>query len=251
MSRAHVDNRRSPPGQRTLALGLPAPRPPETRALASLRPYSPRWVWPPSFEGTHEWRVLREDIATNGIRTPLRILRNGWVIDGTHRYRIAQVLGLERVTVQVVPVPLGSSADDPLRASRPAPDRADRRARGPGTAAPDATPSATCCSSPWRKPRNPRSARRRRAARRLANLRRRPGSEEPPTGPTIDAVAHPYGLPACRLKRLLTLAPPRRRRGPGRDSSQETIRSGTPTRRQSAPTATRRRSSRWPGTPRA
>jgi hypothetical protein len=46
-----------------------------------------------------------------------------------------------------------------------------------------------------------------RAARRLANLRRRPpGSEEPPTGPTIDAVARLYGLPACRLKRLVTLA---------------------------------------------
>jgi hypothetical protein len=46
-----------------------------------------------------------------------------------------------------------------------------------------------------------------RAARRLANLRRRPpGEEEPPTGPTIDAVARLYGMPACRLKRLLTLA---------------------------------------------
>ena len=84
------------------------------RALASLRLYPPRWVWPPSFEGTHEWRVLREDIAVNGIRTPLRILRNGWVIDGTHRYRIAQALGLETVPVQVVPIPLGPSADDPL-----------------------------------------------------------------------------------------------------------------------------------------
>ena len=114
MSRAHADARPSPPDPRSHALGLPVPRAPETRALASLRPYPPRWVWPPSFEGTHEWRVLREDIAANGIRTPLRILRNGWVIDGTHRYRIAQVLGLDRVPVQVVPVPLGSSADDPL-----------------------------------------------------------------------------------------------------------------------------------------
>jgi hypothetical protein len=50
----------------------------------------------------------------NGIRTPLRILRNGWVIDGTHRYRIAQALGLETVPVQVVPIPLGLSSDDPL-----------------------------------------------------------------------------------------------------------------------------------------
>ena len=33
MSRAHADARPSPPETRTLALGLPVPRPPETRAL--------------------------------------------------------------------------------------------------------------------------------------------------------------------------------------------------------------------------
>jgi hypothetical protein len=114
VSRAHADARRAPTEPRSLILGLPVPRDPEVRVLASLRLYPPRWVWPPSFEGTHEWRVLREDIAVNGIRTPLRILRNGWVIDGTHRYRIAQALGLETVPVQVVPIPLGPSADDPL-----------------------------------------------------------------------------------------------------------------------------------------
>src|SRR5438093_10233953 len=114
MTRAHADARLSLAEPRTLTLGLPVPRAPETRALASLRLYPPRWVWPPSFEGTHEWRVLREDIAVNGIRTPLRILRNGWVIDGAHRYRIAQALGLETVPAQVVPLPLGLSTDDPL-----------------------------------------------------------------------------------------------------------------------------------------
>jgi hypothetical protein len=48
-----------------------------------------------------------------------------------------------------------------------------------------------------------------RAARRLANLRRRPpGAEEPPTAPTIDAVARLSGMSACRLKRRVTLAHP-------------------------------------------
>jgi len=114
LSHAPADARPARAAPRRLALGLPVPRAPETRPLASLRLYAPRWVWPSSFEGTHEWRVLREDIAANGIRTPLRILRNGWVIDGTHRYRLAQALGLETVPVQVVPIPLGLSSDDPL-----------------------------------------------------------------------------------------------------------------------------------------
>src|SRR5438093_10598877 len=114
MTRAHADARLSLAEPRTLTLGLPVPRAPETRALASLRLYPPRWVWPPNFEGTHEWRVLREDIAVNGIRTPLRILRNGWVIDGTHRYRIARELGLDTVPVQIVPLALATSGEEPL-----------------------------------------------------------------------------------------------------------------------------------------
>jgi hypothetical protein len=207
VSRAHAERRPSPAQPRSLALGLPTPRDPEMRALASLRLYPPRWVWPPSFEGTHEWRVLREDIAVNGIRTPLRILRNGWVIDGTHRYRVAQALGLETEPVQVVPMPLGPSADDPLstvdrlRIERTAVLEAlGRRYLTPHQrdvlflTLEEAHESAI--GSPAA-----------RAARRLANLRRRPpGLEEPPTGPTIDAVARLYGMPACRMKRLVTLA---------------------------------------------
>ena len=71
MNRAYPDARPSPPETRTLALGLPVPRPPETRALASLRPYSPRWVWPPSFEGTHEWRVLLGEHSLQHIATQI------------------------------------------------------------------------------------------------------------------------------------------------------------------------------------
>ena len=100
----------------TDGLGLPAPLPPETRALAALALYEPRFVWPPDFRATHEWRVLREDIAEHGIRTPLRILRNGWVIDGTHRFLIAQELGLERAPVQVVPLSLGRAPGEVLSA---------------------------------------------------------------------------------------------------------------------------------------
>jgi hypothetical protein len=61
-----------------------------------------------------EWHVLREDVAAHGMRTPLRILRNGWVIDGTHRFLIARELGLETVPMQVVPLSLGRTPDEPL-----------------------------------------------------------------------------------------------------------------------------------------
>jgi hypothetical protein len=207
MTRAHADARPRPAESRRLTLGLPVPRDPELRPLTSLRLYPPRWLWPPSFEGTHEWRVLREDIAVNGIRTPLRILRNGWVIDGTHRYRIAQALGLETVPVQVVPVPLGLSADDPLspvdrlRIERTAVLEALGR-RHLTAHQRDVLFLTLEEAQAWVL--GPPET---RTARRLANLRRRPpGADEPPTGPTIDVVAKLYGMPARRLERLLTLA---------------------------------------------
>lgn len=207
MSRAHADPRQTLAEPRSLTLGLPVPRAPELRALASLRLYPPRWVWPPSFESTHEWRVLREDITVNGIRTPLRILRNGWVIDGTHRYRIAQALALETVPVQVVPIPLGPSADDPLSTVDRL--RIERTAVLEALGRRHLTPHQrdvlflTLEEAHESALGSPAA----RAGRRLANLRRRaPGPEEPPTGPTIDAVARLYGMPACRLKRLVALA---------------------------------------------
>ena len=133
-------------------LGLPAPLPPETRALAALALYQPRFVWPPDFRATHEWRVLREDIAEHGIRTPLRILRNGWVIDGTHRFLIAQELGLERVPVQVVPLSLGRAARGGALGARPTADRADGRPRGDRTAASDAASGGHPLPDPRRGP---------------------------------------------------------------------------------------------------
>ena len=96
--------------------------------------------------------MLREDIAEHGIRTPLRILRNGWVIDGTHRFLIAQELGLERVPVQVVPLSLGRPARRAALGARPTADRADGRPRGDRTAASDAAPGGRPLPDPRRGP---------------------------------------------------------------------------------------------------
>ncbi len=200
-------------------LGLPAPRAPELYALATLRLYPPRWVWPPSFEGTHEWRVLREDIAAHGIRTPLRILPNGWVIDGTHRYRIAAELGFETVPVQVVPIPVERSDAEPLssldrlRIERTAVLEAlarrhlTRHQRDILFLTLEAAPASGL---------GPLEA---RTARRLANLRRGPArSDAPPTGPSLDEIARLYDTPVRRLQKLLTLA----HRGDGEVQAQFT-----------------------------
>jgi hypothetical protein len=129
------------------------------------------------------------------------------VIDGTHRYRIAQELGLESVPVQVVPLGLGLSPDDPLSPTDRL--RIERTAVLEALGRRHLTPHQRdvlflTLEEAHESVLGPPEA---RAARRLANLRRRPpGPEEPPTGPTIDAVARLYGMPACRLKRLVTLA---------------------------------------------
>jgi hypothetical protein len=200
-------------------LGLPAPRPPELRALGSLRLYQPRWVWPPSFEGTHEWRVLREDIVAHGIRTPLRILRNGWVIDGTHRYRIATALGLETVPVQVVPIPLERSDADPLspldrlRIERTAVLEALARRHLTRHQRDVLFLTLEAAQASGLGPLEVRTA------RRLANLRRGPArSDEPPTAPSLDEIARLYDIPVRRLQKLLTLA----RRGDGEVRAQFT-----------------------------
>ena len=198
-------------------LGLPAPGQPEMCALATLRLYPPRWVWPPSFEGAHEWRVLREDIAAHGIRTPLRILSNRWVIDGTQRYRIALELGLETVPVQVVPIPLEPSDAEPLssfdrlRIERTA--VLEALARRHLTRHQRDVLFLTLEAAQGLGP--PEAG----TARRLANLRRGPGrSDAPPTGPSLDEIARLYDTPVRRLQKLLTLA----RRGDGEVQAQFT-----------------------------
>jgi len=188
-------------------LGLPAPLPPDIRPLATLALYQPRFVWPPDFRGTHEWRLLREDIAEHGVRAPLRILRNGWVIDGTHRFLIAQELGLERVPVQVVPLSLGRPPDEPLSAlDRLRIERtAVREAIGRrhltrhhvdvlflALAEAQASVFGDAAS---------------RLARSRANLRAgRRAAASAPTGPTIDELARQYRTHPWRIRQLLALA---------------------------------------------
>jgi ParB-like chromosome segregation protein Spo0J len=62
-------------------------------------------------------RALQEDIAENGIREPIRYVeRNGvkYVVDGHHRLRAAQNLGLREVPAQEVSLPYAGyrRADD-------------------------------------------------------------------------------------------------------------------------------------------
>jgi ParB-like chromosome segregation protein Spo0J len=188
--------------------GLPAPLSPETRALADLALYQPRFVWPPDFRATHEWRVLYEDVVAHGIRTPLRILRNGWVIDGTHRFLIAQELRLERVPVQVVPLALGRapaellSDVDRLRIERTAVREAIGRRHLTrhevdvlflALAEAQASVFGSAAS---------------RLARSRANLRAGTRSGPAPTGPTIEELARQYRTHPWRIRQLLALAEP-------------------------------------------
>ena len=189
-------------------LGLPAALPPETRARASLARCSPRFVWPPDFRGTHEWRVLHEDVAAHGIRTPLRILRNGWVIDGTHRFLIAQELRLERVPVQVVPLSLGRapaellSDVDRLRIERTAVREAiGRRHLTRHEVDVLFLALAEAQASAFGDTAN-------RLARSRANLRAGTRSGPPPTGPTIEELARQYRTHPWRIRQLLALAEP-------------------------------------------
>jgi hypothetical protein len=187
-------------------LALPAPLAPDVRPVATLALYQPRFVWPPDFRGTHEWHVLREDVAAHGMRTPLRILRNGWVIDGTHRFLIARELGLETVPVQVVPLFLGRTPDEPLsvldrlRIERTAVREAIGRrhltrhqvdvlfltlAEAQASVLGDAAA---------------------REARRRANLRVGQQPRPGPTGPTIEELARQYRTHPWRIRQLLALA---------------------------------------------
>src|SRR5438034_606578 len=120
MTQVHADARPVPAEPRRLTLGLPVPRAPDMRPLASLRLYRPR------IERTAVLEALGRRHLTAHQRDML-------------------FLGLEEAQQSVL---------------------------GPPEA---------------------------RTARRLANLRRRgPSEEEPPTGPTIDAIARLYNMPACR-----------------------------------------------------
>ena len=195
-----------PAGPRRDTLALPAPLAPQVRPLASLALYPPRFVWPPDFRGTHEWHVLREDIAAHGIRTPLRILRNGWVIDGTHRLLIVRELGLESVPVQVVPLSLARPPEDPLSALDRL--RIERTAVREAIGRRHLTRHQAdllflTLAEAQASVLGDAAA---RAARRQANLRVGTQPGPGPTGPTIEALARQYRTPPWRIRQLLALA---------------------------------------------
>jgi ParB-like chromosome segregation protein Spo0J len=76
------------------------------RAVDSLRPYRPRWLWPPTFVGTSAYEQLRESIRTSGVYRPLIILPDGQVIEGQHRYACSKAEKLVVVPVRELQVPL-------------------------------------------------------------------------------------------------------------------------------------------------
>ena len=77
-------------------------------------------------------QALHDSIATNGLDRPLRITPDGTIMDGFHRWQIAQALGWERIAVEVLPYPpdsdeaqriflesnIGSVHDDPMVQAR-------------------------------------------------------------------------------------------------------------------------------------
>ena len=79
-----------------------------------LRPYTPRWVWPPNFKHTEQYGRLFRSIRESGIFLPLLVLPDGQVIDGQHRYACAKELGLESVPVRIINVPLPLEEADQL-----------------------------------------------------------------------------------------------------------------------------------------
>lgn len=82
--------------------------------VCDLRPYTPRWVWPPSFKHTEQYEQLLRSIKESGIFLPLLVLPDGQVIDGQHRYACAKELGLESVPVRIIDVALPLGAADQL-----------------------------------------------------------------------------------------------------------------------------------------
>ncbi len=73
--------------------------------LKDLRLYEPRWVWPPSFRHTEQYRRLFESIRVSSVFRPLLILPDGQTVDGQHRYTCAKDLGIEHVPVRIVDAP--------------------------------------------------------------------------------------------------------------------------------------------------
>lgn len=172
----------------------------ELRPLEALGHYHPRWVGPPDFRGTWTWQALRDDIQAHGLRDPLVILADGRVLDGDHRYTVAQELGLDPVPVRVARLPLPLSEADQLRVETYLVQQALARRQLTRHQI-----DALLLDLELARLAVDRAVARRQA--RLANLRQgsRPG-QPLRAGPTIDALARATGLSPRHIKELLVVA---------------------------------------------
>ena len=55
---------------------------------------------------SNEWSAFYNDVVFNGIKVPLEVTGDGIIVDGHHRYKAAQGMGLK--TVPVIDAPLGN-----------------------------------------------------------------------------------------------------------------------------------------------
>ena len=101
--------------------------------LDALKPYHRQEeMFPEDKINPAKLQALHDSIATNGLDRPLRITPDGTIMDGFHRWQIAQALGWERIAVEVLPYPpdsdeaqriflesnIGSVHDDPMVQAR-------------------------------------------------------------------------------------------------------------------------------------
>ncbi len=168
----------------------------EWRPLHTLSHYHPRWTWPPSFRDTWEWRALEADLRAHGLRDPLIILADGRVIDGDHRYELAEALGLDPVPVRVARLPLPLSDADQLRVEAFAIQQAAARRRLTRHQIDALLLDLELAQGEVN-----------RAAIRQSNLRRGETPGQPlRLGPTAEALARATGVSPIHLKRLQVVA---------------------------------------------
>ena len=75
----------------------------ETRPTKALKLHPEAEQIPPM--QADEWQAFRDDIAERGIQVPIEIAPDWTILDGRHRWRAAQELGLSDVPVRVVNPP--------------------------------------------------------------------------------------------------------------------------------------------------
>ena len=101
--------------------------------IDQLKPYHRQEeFFPESKINTAKRQALLDSIVTNGLDRPIRITRDGTIMDGFHRWQIAQELGWDTIPVEVLPYEpdsaeaqriflesnIGSVHDDPMVQAR-------------------------------------------------------------------------------------------------------------------------------------